>query len=105
MIILANLTINGETEDYLFTSCPEYYSATFSPEVEINAEVFLGLSGKSYEEKQASARNAASEYSRALPDGYFNDFSWNEIAIINNWFEKVGKRYGLLREFKENALC
>lgn len=31
--------------------------------------------------------------------------SWGELAEAQSYFEKLGKRYGLLAEFKENGLC
>ena len=29
----------------------------------------------------------------------------SDMAQIYGWFEKMGKRYGLLKEFRENAIC
>lgn len=31
--------------------------------------------------------------------------AWSEVAEIGNWFEKYGRRYGLLTEFRENGIC
>ena len=33
------------------------------------------------------------------------DLSWGEIAQFTNWAEMLGKRYGLLKEFRENGIC
>jgi hypothetical protein len=31
-------------------------------------------------------------------------FSWGEVAEIQSHFEKMARRYGLIREFKENGI-
>lgn len=31
--------------------------------------------------------------------------SYGELAIWQEHFERLGRRYGLLREFRENAIC
>jgi hypothetical protein len=33
------------------------------------------------------------------------DLSYGELADIYNFFEVNGKRYGLIQEFRENAIC
>lgn len=34
-----------------------------------------------------------------------HNYSWSELAEWGNYFYKLGKRYGLLKEFKENGIC
>lgn len=31
--------------------------------------------------------------------------SYSELAEFCEYFEKLGKRYGLLKEFRENGIC
>ena len=31
--------------------------------------------------------------------------SWGELAEAQSYFEKLGKKYGLLAEFRENGIC
>ena len=54
-----------------------------------------------YREKKAKAREEAirwqHEYSK-------HDYSYSELADCQAHFEKLGKRYGLTREFKENGI-
>lgn len=33
------------------------------------------------------------------------NLSWADIARYEKRFQRLGKRYGLLREFRENGLC
>lgn len=34
-----------------------------------------------------------------------HNYSYGELAYFQDYFEKLGRRYGLLREFRENAIC
>lgn len=34
-----------------------------------------------------------------------HNYSWGELAEFADYFYKMGKRYGLLREFRENGIC
>lgn len=34
-----------------------------------------------------------------------HDYSYGELAWWQSHFEKLGKRYGLLREFKTEGIC
>lgn len=40
-------------------------------------------------------------------DGEFKNanYSWSEILEWQCYFEKMGRRYGLLTEFHENGIC
>ena len=37
----------------------------------------------------------------------FSDLSWSysELAEIQGYFERIAKKYGLIKEFKENCIC
>ena len=34
-----------------------------------------------------------------------HNYSYGELAEFGYYFEKLGKRYGLLKEFRENGIC
>ena len=34
-----------------------------------------------------------------------HNYLWGELAEWTNYFYTMGKRYGLLKEFKENGIC
>lgn len=55
-----------------------------------------------YQKAKANAREKAVEYS--YQRGEMN-LSWYEYAEITSKFERLGRRYGLLREFRENGIC
>lgn len=55
-----------------------------------------------YQIKKYEIRQEAIEWQNTLNDC---KNSYGEIAIMQNYFNKMGKRYGLLKEFKENGIC
>ena len=57
---------------------------------------------KTYQQRKEEAREKAIEWQY---DFCNHNYSWGELAYWNNYFEKLGKRYGLLREFKKNDIC
>lgn len=98
-------TINGNTDVYDYEG---FYSATWNPDVAEKVVlvdksfVILGrLSGKTYAEKKEEVRQKAIDYQRIDEGG----LSYGELALICEYFETYGKRYGLLREFSENGIC
>lgn len=57
---------------------------------------------KTYATKKEEIRNQAIEWSQKWSD---ESYSWAELAEYQAYFYTMGKRYGLLREFHENAIC
>jgi hypothetical protein len=56
---------------------------------------------KAYRDKQATLRNFAIDWQSNF--GEYN-YSWSELANWQSFFEEYGRKYGLLREFRENAI-
>lgn len=57
-----------------------------------------------YQKKKHRVEYIASEYDFFIREHEIQ-LSWNELSIIQDWFYRNGKRYGLLEELKENAFC
>lgn len=57
---------------------------------------------KLYQERKEKAREEAIEWQRDFEN---HNYYWSELAEQAKHFEKLGKRYGLLKEFKENGIC
>lgn len=55
----------------------------------------------SYKDKKAVLQNFAQEWQYNFSS--FN-YSYYELLEWNNFFKEYGKKYGLLKEFKENAI-
>lgn len=54
-----------------------------------------------YQNRKEEVRQEAIEWQ--LDFGNHN-YYWSEIAEWNEYFLKLGKRYGLLKEFRENGI-
>lgn len=81
-------------------SFPELYRETFTPE-DWSIVVLDKLTGN-YNDKQAALREKAIATQQALESMEY--ISYNELIEIDQYFTKYGKRYGLLKEFKENGI-
>lgn len=81
-------------------SYDELHTATFEPS-EYDLLILDGSHGKTYKERKASIEEQAIDYS------YMFDIprSWYDIMNIGDYFTTYGKRYGLMEDFKENAIC
>lgn len=56
---------------------------------------------KTYQEKKEDARQIAIDWQIEASE---HDYSYGELAYFGEIFNRLGKRYGLLREFRENAI-
>lgn len=63
----------------------------------------MTISGKTYQDRKEDLRNKAIEWSNT--QGEYGAWSYGELATISDFFEINGRRYGLLNEFRENAIC
>lgn len=59
------------------------------------------IKGNNYQERKAEATEIAKDWQNNFS---CYDWSYSELLTIYEFFEKVGKRYGLIKEFKENAI-
>lgn len=60
------------------------------------------MTKEQYLKGKAKIIGEALDWEREFPE---RDWSWEELAEVGNYFYKMGKRYGLLREFHENGIC
>ena len=59
---------------------------------------------KTYQERKAAAREEAIQWQIDTFDDFMT-MTWAELSEATYHFEKLGRRYGLLREFRENGIC
>ena len=55
-----------------------------------------------YQKSKEKIRNAAIDWQNSFASCIY---SWEEVFEWQDKFRKLGKRYGLLKEFKENGIC
>lgn len=80
----------------------EWYKDTFSPLCKNIDRLVFTIKGKTYKKKKESLKNIAIDWQL-----HFSQYGWSygELAEISSWFYEKAKRYGLLKEFKENCIC
>lgn len=59
---------------------------------------------KTYKDRKEEVRQEAIEWQLAFSERE-ECVSYGELAYSTAYFEKNGKRYGLLKEFRENGIC
>lgn len=67
----------------------------------------LSSNAKTYNQRYYAIRKAEVEEEAIKWQADFcnHNYSYEELAYWEDHFTRLGKRYGLLREFKENAIC
>lgn len=60
------------------------------------------MSKKTYQEKKEAAREKAIDWQLTTAQEPMYE---SEAAAWNEYFTRIGRRYGLLREFRENCIC
>lgn len=60
------------------------------------------MAKKSYQEMKEQVRQEAIDWQIETSE---QNLSYGELAEAGEYFEKLGRRYGLLQEFRENAIC
>ena len=55
-----------------------------------------------YQVAKENARQKAIDWQYEFSE---TSMSWGELAYWHEYFEKIGRRYGLLTEFSENCIC
>lgn len=56
---------------------------------------------KTYRERKEATREQAIDFQNNFSD---KSCSWEDLIALSYYFEKMGKRYGLLKEFRENGI-
>lgn len=87
-------------ESNLYYTWRDWHADTFAPTTEILTTILFKISGKTYKEKQESLRQLAIDFQLSNA----NFLSYGELAEIHFFFKHNARRYGLLKEFKENGI-
>jgi hypothetical protein len=101
MILASYRDADGVKHDGLFDT-DDFYNRTFSPACEIYETIGFKLPGYGYRKKKEAARELAIRVQAALDNMVI---SWKELYEIGEYFETIGAKFGLLREFRANGIC
>jgi hypothetical protein len=100
MIFAAYRDENGNERATTFDCSDCFNRFFFSPCLDPVFVTDFKVSGKTYAERKENARNLAIDVQSFSWPGLY----WSECAEIENELETIGKRYGLIREFRENGV-
>lgn len=103
MLLFARIKRNEEAQEEanVYTNWRDFHTDTWNPTSEVITSILFQVKGKTYKERQAHLRDLAIEFQSADTEG----LSWGEYAVITvGFFVKNAKRYGLIKEFKENGI-
>lgn len=104
MMLFAKIKRGEQSEENFYRSWSEYHADTFSPDVETLVLLPFEIHGKTYAERKESLRNLAIDFQHADDGDADLWLSYRELNDIGYYFNRMGRRYGLLREFRENAI-
>lgn len=100
-LIMAEIDFDGNVITKTYTRWDDYHADTFCPDYETLWLTDFKVRGKNYAERKACAEDIGISFSHAMGTWYP---SWMELAEVTGKLENIAKRYGLVKEFKENAL-
>lgn len=83
-------------------SMEEVNAFFFNPSYDETFIIPFRVSGKNYALKKADLSQQALDFQIVFST--IENMYESEYQAICSWFEKMGKRYGLLKEFRENAI-
>ena len=61
----------------------------------------IGLYMSAYRKAQERVSSKAIEWQNDFDN---HDYSYEELVCYGNYFERLAKRYGLVKEFRENGI-
>lgn len=96
----AKFNANGKDHAELYHSWDKYYTDSHDPNARFYELIDFTVRGSDYQSRKNCLYNIAVEWSNADTAGLYLD----ELCEIDDWFFRMGKRYGLRAEFKENAI-
>ena len=103
-MIYAVIEKNGDRTAEGFFTWQDYHAATFSPDAtpETVQRIPARISGRNYLERKSAAYEVLLNFSEILGAPGLDYF---DLFFIQNDAERIARRYGLLQEARENAVC
>lgn len=85
--------------DILYFDYESFFEDTFNPDITYSNILNFKISGNTYAERKENARALAVDFQ-------CNNYkiSYSELLEVQAFFKRIGRRYGLINEFKENCI-
>ena len=97
---------NNETKE-IYTTWDDCWrcahSRTFSPVIDILLVTDFKIKGKNYKKRKENARDLAIDVQLTYIN-YDVYTSYYDTMQLSNIFERIGKNYGLIKEYKEKGI-
>jgi hypothetical protein len=102
-MFFAKYIINNKETAKLYGSNESelFYRDTWNPYTDVVTLIKFAIKGRTYKERKESLSDLAARWSCSDKSG----ISYGECIDVECWFEQAARNYGLLREFRENAIC
>ena len=107
---MIHITFTNGSNPYILINDSHLYKWLYNYDLELN-KIFEGAlfvtatettSRKTYQQAKEAARLLAIDVQNIISE---SNFSYGEIADISDTLHALGRRFGLVREFKENCIC
>jgi len=107
---MIHITFTDESNPYILTNESHLYKWLYNYVLELTkideGAIFVTAtettSRKTYQQAKEAARLFAIDAQNIISE---SNFSYGEIADISDTLHALGRRFGLVREFKENCIC
>jgi hypothetical protein len=85
------------------TGVTEQEVENLKAKVEYNQTILNLINAKksTYQQAKSRARDKAIEWQMDIEN---HNYSYGELAYYQEYFERIGRRYGLISEFRENGI-
>lgn len=98
-MIYAEWMENDQFHQREFDTWDRFHECFFDPEKELTW--VHDNTPTEYQRRKEAARDAAIEWQYNMESHHY---SYGELADWQDYFTRLGRRYGLLREFRENGI-
>ena len=107
---MIHITFTDGSNPYILTNESLLFKWFYNYDLELNkideGAIFVTATEttkrKTYQQAKEAARLFAIDTQNIISE---NNFSYGEIADISDTLYSLGKRFGLVREFRENCIC
>jgi hypothetical protein len=102
MILAAYKDPYGKVDGGIYDTHEQYFRDTFSPECGIIDCIELKVKGKTYGDRKEYLEDLAKRYQIITSE---LSLSYGELIELGCFFDRNGRRYGLMEKFRENRIC
>ena len=107
---MIHIKFTDGSNPYILTNASHLYKWLYNYDLELNkiaeGAIFVTATEttnrKTYQQAKEAARLFAIDVQNIISE---NNFSYGEIADIQDTLHALGRRFGLVREFKVNCIC